>query len=185
MTRNILVVKGSPRLKGNSAVLADEAARGARDAGARVEVVELQKLNLQPCDGCDACRESGQCVIGDDMQLLYPKVLDADGLILASPIYWFTYTAQLKLFIDRCYAPWNHDNRLFQDKPFGFILTYGDSDLFTSGGINAIHTFESMLRFTGGRAVGYVHGSLSEVGDAEKRPELMEEAYRLGNRVAR
>jgi multimeric flavodoxin WrbA len=183
MSKKVLVVKSSPRLQGNSATLADRAAAGARAAGAQVDVVELQRLNIQPCDGCDACKESGRCVIGDDMQLLYAKVLDADAFILASPIYWFTFTAQMKLFIDRCYAAWNHNNIVFKGKPFGIILTYGDSDLFDSGGINAIHTFESMFRFTGAVAAGYVHASLSDVGDAQKHPELLERAYRLGERI--
>ena len=91
MTRKLLILKGSPREKGNSNVLADRAAAGALEAGAEVESVYLHGLDIRPCDGCDLCKENGEfCVIDDDMQSLYPKLLEADAMLLASPIYWFT-----------------------------------------------------------------------------------------------
>ena len=104
MGKKILILKASPRLRGNSAVLADQAAAGAREAGGQVEIVELQKMNIQPCDACEACRDSGQCAVGDDMQLLYPKIIDAGAIIFASPIYWFTFTAQFKPASTEIYA---------------------------------------------------------------------------------
>jgi hypothetical protein len=64
------------------------------------------------------------------------------------------------------------------------VLTYGDTDLYTSGGINAIHTLETMFRFIQADVAGWVYGSLSNVGDAQKNPELMEKAYRLGRKLA-
>jgi multimeric flavodoxin WrbA len=184
MSKKILILKSSPRFKGNSSVLADQAAAGAVEMGAQVESVDLQRWNIQPCDACDACRDSGICAIGDDMQMLYPKILDADAILLASPIYWFTYSAQLKICIDRWYALYNHNGQVFKDKPFGVILTYGDADLQSSGAINAVHTFDSMFRFTGAVFAGFVHGSLSDVGDAQKHPELMQQAYELGKLLA-
>jgi multimeric flavodoxin WrbA len=178
--RNILILKGSPRERGNSAILANRAAEGARAAGAQVESIYLHGLDIRPCDACDLCLEQGACVIEDDMQQIYPKLAAADAIILASPVYWFTFSAQLKLCIDRWYAfqatKWKEPS----GKTFGILLTYGDSDLYTSGAINAIHTFESMCRFLNGRIAGIVHGSLDKVGDAEKHPELLEQAYRLG-----
>ncbi|HVM72231.1 MAG TPA: hypothetical protein VMT91_10760, partial [Anaerolineales bacterium] len=71
-----------------------------------------------------------------------------------------------------------------QEKPFGIILTYGDTDLYTSGAINAIHTFESMARFLHGRLAGIVHASLNDAGEAEQNPVVMEQAYRLGQQLA-
>ncbi len=180
MPKNILILKGSPRERGNSAALADRAAQGALAAGAQVESIYLHGLDIRPCDACELCAENGNwCIIEDDMLPLYPKLAAADAVILASPIYWFTFSAQLKLCIDRWYG--------FQEvahKQFGIILTYGDTDLYTSGGINAIHTFETMCRFLKGEIVGIVHGSLSNVGDVEKHPELLQQAYDLGQRLA-
>ena len=180
--RNLLILKGSPRERGNSATLAEKSVVGARAAGAQVESITLHGLDIRPCDACDLCLEQDGCVIEDDMQQLYPKLAAADAIILASPIYWFTFSAQLKLCIDRWYA-FQPDQKELSGKPFGIILTYGDEDLYSSGAINAIHTFEAMCRFLNGKIAGILHGSLSDVGDAEKHPELLEQARQLGERL--
>jgi multimeric flavodoxin WrbA len=186
MTKRVLILKGSPRERGNSAALAERAAAGAMEAGAQVESVYLHGLDIRPCDGCDLCKENGEyCVIEDDMQPLYPKLLEMDALLLASPIYWFTYSAQLKLCIDRWYGLWNFKPDLFKDKPVGIIISYGDTDPYTSGAINAIQTFETMFRFLQAPILGVVYGSASDPGDAEKQPELMERAYQLGQRLGK
>jgi multimeric flavodoxin WrbA len=184
MSKSIVILKGSPRERGNSSVLADQSAAGAKDAGAQVESFFLHNMSIRPCDGCDECRATGACVVGDDMQKLYPKLLAAHAILLASPIYWFTFTAQLKTCIDRWYSLWNYKNDVFKTKAFGVILTYGDTDLYTSGGINAIHTLETMFRFVQVNEVHWVYGSLSDIGDAQKNPELMDKAYRMGKKLA-
>lgn len=184
MTKTIILLKGSPRLQGNSTVLADQVAAGAKDAGVQVESFYLHDMDIRPCDGCDFCRETGVCVVKDDMQALYPKLLAADAVVLASPVYWFTYSAQLKLCIDRWYALANYKSAFFKGKPVGIVLAFGDDDLYLSGGINAIHTFETMFRYLDANIIGWVYGSLSDVGDAQKHPDLMEKAYQLGQKLA-
>jgi multimeric flavodoxin WrbA len=184
MGKKILILKASPREHGNSSTLADRAAVGARTAGAEVESVSLHRLDIRPCDGCDFCLETGVCVIKDDMQQLYPKLLSLDALILASPIYWFTYATQLKLCIDRWYAFAGSHSGFFKGKSVGIILVYGDKDVYLSGAINAIHTFETTFRYLKAPIAGMVYGSLSAVGDAEKNPALMQAAYDLGARLA-
>jgi multimeric flavodoxin WrbA len=184
LAKRVLILKGSPREKGNSATLAEQAAIGARDAGAQVESIYLHGMDIRACDGCDLCKENGEiCVIDDDMQSLYPKLQEADALILATPIYWFTYSAQLKLCIDRWYGLWNLEPGIFKGKPIGILLTYGDTDPYTSGAVNAIHTLETMFRFLHAPILGMVYGSASDPGDAGKQPELMEQAYRLGQHL--
>jgi multimeric flavodoxin WrbA len=183
MSRNILILKGSPRENGNSAVLADRAAAGAMEAGARVESIYLHGLDIRPCDACELCQD-GQCIIEDDMQSLYPKLAVADAILLASPVYWFTFSAQLKLCIDRWYGFQGHHWKEVSHKKYGVILTYGDTDLYTSGAINAIHTFETMCRFLDSKIVGIVHGSVMDVGDADKQPDLLKQAYELGKKMA-
>ncbi len=184
MRKKLLVLKGSPRERGNSAVLADRAAAAAAEAGWDVECVSLQTLDIRPCDGCDLCRETGvYCVIEDDMQPLYPKLIEADALLLASPVYWFTFSAQLKLCIDRWYGLWNVQHDAFRGTRIGVILAYGDSDLYTSGGINAVYTFQSMFDFLHAPILGVVHGSLNDVGDAAQHPELLAAAYELGRKL--
>lgn len=184
MTPNIVVLKGSPRVNGNSAILADQVAAGATESGAEVESFVLHNMHIEPCDHCDNCQEAdGVCIIKDDMQILYPKLRQADAIVIASPIYWFTISAQMKLCIDRWYALETSQGNQLRGKKFGIVLAYGDTDLHTSGGINAIHTFESMFRYIRAEIVGIVHGTAMDVGDAEKQPALMEQAFRLGQRL--
>jgi multimeric flavodoxin WrbA len=117
------------------------------------------------------------------MQTLYPLLEKADAIVLASPVYWFTLSAQVKLCIDRWYALESPQGSALRGKQIGIVLTYGDTDLYTSGGINAIHTFESMFRYIGAEIKGMVYGSANKIGDAEKQPALMEKAYQLGKQL--
>lgn len=185
MNKNILILKGSPREKGNSAVLADQVAGGAQAAGARVESFYLHGMDIRPCDACDECAATGGvCIIKDDMQMLYPKIANADAIVLASPVYWFTISAQLKLCIDRWYAFQGTNWKEFVGKKIGIVLTYGDTDLYTSGGINAIHTYESMFRFARAEIAGMVYGTAMNIGDIQKQADLMERAFKLGQKLA-
>ena len=96
----------SPRHGGNTEILMEQGVTGAREAGGDVEVVELRKLNISPCLHCDGCLKEGTCVIDDDMQQIYPKLREADRLILASPVFFMGPAAQTKIMIDRCQALW-------------------------------------------------------------------------------
>lgn len=183
MSKFVLVLKGSPRENGNSNTLADQVIAGARASGATAEALMLHRMDIRPCDACDACQETGICVIKDEMQKVYPLLEKAKAILIASPIYWFTLSAQVKLCIDRWYALEGPQGNALRGKQFGIVLTYGDTDLYTSGGINAIHTFESMLRYIGAEIVGIVYGSAHQIGDVEKQPELMERAYKLGQKL--
>ena len=180
MARHVLILKSSPREHGNSNTLADRVARGVEEAGAEVESLWLHPMDIRPCDACDSCQETGVCVLQDDMQKIYPLLERADAIVIASPVYWFTISAQAKLCIDRWYALEGEQGSALRGKQVGVVLTYGDSDLYTSGGINAIHTFESMFRYIGAQIAGMVYGTANEIGDAERTPELMERAYKLG-----
>jgi len=184
MSKKIVILKGSPRERGNSSVLADQVQKGAEAEGAEVSSFRLSTMGIHPCCACDACRLLEECAIADGMQQIYPKIVEADAIVLASPVYWFTYSAQLKTCIDRWYALLNQCPDSFHGKKFGIVLTFGDSDIYTSGGINAIHTIESMCRFLRAEIAGLVYGTAMNVGDAEKNPELMEAAEKLGRLLA-
>ena len=184
MGKQILVFKGSPREKGNSSILADKAAEGAKSAGAQVESFSLHRMDIHPCDACDICQETEVCVLKDDMQLLYPKLRQADAIVIACPIYWFTISAQTKLFIDRWYALESSQGSALKGKHFGIILTYGDNDPYTSGAINAIRTFQDMFRYIEADIVGMVYGTANKEGDVLNQPELLESAYKLGEKLA-
>ena len=185
---NILVILGSPRKNGNSETLVKTVIEGIEEKIlCTVESIYLHGLkDLHPCRGCGGCEKTGMCVIKDDMQKVYPLLEKADAIVISGPVYWFTISAQAKLCIDRWYALFDEDNPAegkFKDKQIGIVLTYGDTDLYTSGGINAIHTFESMFRYIGAEIEGMVYGTANDIGDAEKQPELMESAYKLGQKL--
>ena len=96
--KKVIVLLGSPRKKGNSTTLAKQIIRGVESAGGQVETVYLNGLNIKPCQGCYACKkeDSSGCAVNDDMQSLYPKLVDSDAWVIASPVYWFTMSAQTK-----------------------------------------------------------------------------------------
>jgi multimeric flavodoxin WrbA len=181
--RRILILKGSPRKRGNSATLADRVAAGAGEAGALVESFDLHELEIRPCDGCDFCQGTGECVIADDMQSLYPRLREADGIVIASPIYWFTVNAQVKAALDRWYALEGAGEHALAGKQFGVVLTYGDSDPYTSGAVNAIRMFQDICRYERAEIAGIVYGSASKPGEIEAQPEVMALAYALGQRM--
>jgi multimeric flavodoxin WrbA len=185
--KHILILKGSPREKGNSSLLADQVAAGARDKSAEVEIFTLQAMDIQPCSACESCQEEspGVCIIEDDMQLLYPRLKAADAIVVATPIYWFTLSAQAKLCIDRWYAFEGPQGSQLRGKRFGFILTYGDDDSAASGVMNAIHTYQDMCRYLKSEIVDIIHASASAAGEINKQPALLTRAYQLGEKLAK
>jgi multimeric flavodoxin WrbA len=184
--KKILIVKGSPRRNGNSAALAEQVEAGARAAGAEVESFNLHEMDINPCDACDACRAGSYtgCIVEDDMQQLYPRLLDCDALVIASPVYWFTVSAQTKLFMDRCYALIDEGGWSLRDKKIGIVMTYGDSDPFDSGAVNAFRTFQDGYNYVGADIVGYVYGSASDPGEIRENEKVMAKAYELGRVLA-
>ena len=97
----ILVLQASPNAKGSTAILGDELARGAREAGHEVTRVDVCDLDIAPCTGCVACGYEGPCVQRDDMDALRKQILASDMLVLATPLYYYGMSAQLKTVVDR------------------------------------------------------------------------------------
>jgi multimeric flavodoxin WrbA len=181
-TKQVLVILGSPRKKGNSSILAARISRGAKSAGAKVETLFLQDLKISPCRGCDTCQkhDSKECAIKDDMQKIYPKLIKADAWVLASPVYWFTMSAQTKIFMDRCYALTAYAKNPFAGKRIAIAMSYGDVDPVKSGCVNALRTFQDAFRYTRSKIVGMVYGSAMKAGEIGNNEALMREAEELG-----
>ena len=181
----VVILKASPRAGSNSSRLAEELAAGALSAGGTVKEFSLHAMDLRACDGCDACQnpQGSGCVIDDDMQLIYPFLKKAAAIVLATPVYWFTFTAQLKLAIDRFYALESPDGHGLKGKAMVLVLTYGDIDPYISGAVNAIRTFEDMCRYTGSPVAGILYGSASEPGEMDSKTELLAQARALGAKL--
>jgi multimeric flavodoxin WrbA len=183
--KRVLILAASPRKNGNSTILALEAAEGVKAEGGEADVVPISHLKIAPCNACDSCITKPEvgCVIKDDMQPLYQKIKDTQGIIFATPVYWFNISAQMKLFIDRAYAIQGKGNWAFTGKDVGVILTYGDEDVFASGGINALRSFQDICAFTKANLVGTVYGSVDKAGDVQTNGKLLKKAYDLGKKL--
>ncbi|MCX5975558.1 MAG: flavodoxin family protein [Coprothermobacterota bacterium] len=185
--KRIIILKGSPRGGSNSSILADQVAAGAKEAGAEVELFSLSKMEIYPCRACEACHASAdsQCVIQDDMQGLFPKLREADGIVIASPIYWFTFNAQTKACIDRWYSLESPQGNALAGKQLALVLAYADTDPYSSGAVNAIRAFGDMARYLKATVAGIVYGSSGEAGAIQQQPKALAKAYELGQKLAK
>lgn len=183
--KKVVVLLGSPRKKGNSTILAESISQGARAAGAEVVSFYLHGMNIRPCQSCYTCqkKDSRGCAMDDDMQQIYPELVAAEAWVIASPVYWFTMSAQTKLFMDRCFALAAYGGSQAFKKKVAIAMCYGDTDPFSSGCVNALRTFQDAFRYTGTKIVGMVYGSAMEPGRIASQTELMEEAEKLGQRL--
>ena len=102
----VLGLFGSPRRGGNTDLLLEKMLKGARSQGAEIERIFLSDWDISGCRECRSCEATGNCVVQDQMQEIYPKLLKANHIILASPIFFYGVTAQAKRMIDRCQALW-------------------------------------------------------------------------------
>ncbi len=100
----VLGIVCSPRKNGNTEILVKEALDSAHKLGAETEMIKVSDVNITPCDGCETCEITGECKIEDDMQGIYTKLLQSDGIIIGSPVYWWGVTAQAKIIIDRTFV---------------------------------------------------------------------------------
>jgi len=185
--KKVLVILGSPRKKGNSAILAQSIAKGAKSAGAKVETIFIHGMKIAPCKSCYACQKPGSkgCSIKDDMQSIYTKLLEADAWVIASPVYWFTMSAQTKLWMDRCFALLPRAEEAFVDKRIAIAMAYGDNDPFKSGCVNALRTFQDAYGYVKACIVGVVYGSAMDAGEIKNYGEIMQEAEELGKKLVR
>jgi multimeric flavodoxin WrbA len=181
----ILALLGSPRANGNTETLLKAFLKpfsGSSDSV--IEIQNLHELDIKPCRACDSCRklENKFCVIDDDMQKLYPEFIAADLIVMASPIYWWSISAQLKLFIDRLYGLDPENNpQFFKGKKVVVILTYYDEDP-NSGAEIAISMFKEIAAGTGLDIVSFL-GYSSGKTHVKNSPEKLEEARELGRNL--
>lgn len=183
----VLGIMGSPRIKGNTDMLLDRALKGAVNQGADIDKIIVDKLNISPCREYYGCLKDGNCVIHDDMDEIYSKLLMADRLIVASPMFFYSVPAQLKALIDRCQATWARKYVLKQklsDKErkgvfIGVGATRGEK-LF-EGSIYIIKYFFKALdvEYAGELLVRGV----DKKGEIELQPSVLKDAFDLGIRL--
>ena len=183
----ILAIYGSPRRKGNTSLLLKNAVKGAIEAGAEVEEIILRDLKMSPCLEIYGCKKNGRCVIQDDFQHMYDKLLSCQGLMLASPIFFYTVSAHTKILMDRCQSLWvkkywleknTIENHKFTRK--GLFISVGATKgkrLF-EGTLLSIRYFFEILDMELYRSLLY--RSLDFEGDILGHPDYLIEAHRSG-----
>lgn len=178
MSKNVLILSGSPRKNGNSDVLCDKFAEGASQAGHRVEKIRIAEKNIGYCRGCYACKNTGECAIKDDMAEILQKMIDADVLVLASPVYFYSIDAQLKAVIDRTVARWLE----VKDKEFYYIITAADSE--NTSAQTTLDCFRGYADCVeGAKEMGVIYGmGVYEKGEIDNHPAVAQ-AYEMGKSV--
>ncbi|NQT95792.1 MAG: flavodoxin family protein [Candidatus Omnitrophica bacterium] len=180
----ILGIAGSPRRNGNSERLLDKVLEGASSKGARVEKIVVSILRIKPCDGNSACWKRGRCNIKDDMQPIYKKLKSADAIVVASPVYFGSITAQLKAFIDRCQPIWVEGfilkKKIDQKKRKGiFISTSAHKNKkFLKGSKDVVETFFMVLGIKMAKSL-HVTG-LEGKKDILKHKDFLKKAFSYG-----
>lgn len=182
MGKKIIILNGSPRKKGNTSALAAEFTRGAKEAGHTVTEFFLDSMDIHGCKGCFGGHSSRECpcVQKDDMMQIYPAVKECDVIVLATPLYYWNMSGQIRTAVDRLFALEEGDGNLLRGHGRASAL------LMAAEG----HGFEDVLAFYDHlmehlrwKNLGHVlAGGNGNVGDIEGKPEL-EQAYELGKSI--
>lgn len=183
----ILAIYGSPRRKGNTAALLEQAVKGARSAGAQVEEITLRDLKISPCLEIYGCKKTGRCVIQDDFQGIYDRLLTCDGLMLASPIFFYTVSAHTKILMDRCQSLWVKKYWIDQI-PFSPKIVKRKGLFISAGATKGKRLFDGVLltvryffdTFDAELWKSLLYRGLEFEGDILKHPEYLREAYASG-----
>lgn len=173
--KKILVISSSPRIGGNSDLLCDSFIKGAKEAGNEVEKINLAKLKIEYCEGCYLCSDS-KCFKNDDAEMVISKMLEADVYVLATPVYFYSMSAQLKALFDRCVTKYTQMN----DKEVYIFITAWDPVLK-----NLESTVEAIRGFSRDCLEGTIERGVIMAGDVQNKGDVLNKkdydiAYQLG-----
>ena len=185
-----LGIYGSPRKGGNTDQLLDKALEGAESAGAEISKVYARNLKMSGCIACGGCDKTGKCVVDDDMQAVYPLMEEADIVFLASPIYFYGLTAQVKAMVDRSQAMWSKkmlekspEERKVYTSGKGYFIAVGATrgkKLFEGAEMIARYFFDALdMSYEGGLLLD----KLEDRKAVQENPETLAQAFELGKRA--
>lgn len=185
----IVVFIGSPRKGGNTRALLDEAVKGAVQAGAEIKIFDLTSMKIEGCRNCGCCANTGECVVKDDMQLIYPELRACQGVILGAPVYFSGVPSQAKAMIDRCQSIWCEKYLLKKDIPgedrAGLFITVAGMDKkegVSCAGATA-RAFFLTVSITNMKNLSYA--GIDEKGDIlKKRPDALKEVFEAAGDLA-
>lgn len=188
----VLGIFGSPREGGNSDLLLDKVLEGAGSAGAEIEKVYVRKLNISGCQECGGCDKTGECVISDDMDSIYPFLWEADIVVLSSPIFFYGITSQAKALIDRSQALWSKrmlekspDQRKQYDHGRGYFIAVGATkgkNLFEGVQLTAKYFFDALDK---SYEEGLFFRAVEGKGSIAEHPTALKEAFDFGAKIVK
>ena len=184
----VLGIMGSPRIKGNTDLLLDESLKGAESAGAEIEKLIVEQFTIDPCKENYGCTIDGICTIKDDMDQIYPKLIGCDRIVIASPMFFYSFPSQMKALIDRCQALWARKYILKREIPSagrkGFFIGVGATrgkNLFDGSRLTLRYFFDVI-------GVEYADEllirSVDQKGEILEHPDSLKAARDLGVNLA-
>lgn len=189
---NIMALYGSPRQSGNTGILLDEFLKGAQDESVTIDRLDIHDAAISPCRGCLACFQKGSCILPDEMQQIYPRLLAADIVVLASPIYFYGVTGGAKCLIDRCQALWGRkyvlkDPSLGKEGKIrrGFFIAVGGTKgpkMFEGAVLTVKYFFDAFNVKYGGELLVR---EVDEKGDILKQSQALTDALTAGRSFVR
>jgi multimeric flavodoxin WrbA len=188
---NITAFCGSPRKNGNTETLLKEVVRGVEHVGHSVDIFYLNTMNIKPCQDCGGCNTTGKCILSDDMDQVNEAIRCADRIILASPIFFFSLSAQAKAMIDRCQSFWCEKYLL--KKPIapgsagrkGLLLMIGGmkKDIGIHCGEACAKAFFRTISVPEHETIYYL--GIDSKGEILKHPTAMNEAFEAGKKLVK
>jgi multimeric flavodoxin WrbA len=185
----VLALAGSPRLGGNTDVLVERVIAGARDAGAEAELIFVRKLKVAPCIECAGCERDGICIVKDDFQELWPRIEQAERLLIATPMFFGHMSGQIKEVVDRCQMFWSRKYVVRHPMP---VLPQGRQGFLLSVAGQKRVKFDCMAftmrvlmdSLAGEYAAALTFNGIDARGDATRHPTALEDAFHFGQRMA-
>lgn len=173
--KNILIISSSPRKNGNSQMLCEQFKRGAEEKGHMVTLVRLMEKIIGFCRACDGCmRNGGTCVLNDDMAEILKLFQEADVIVLATPVYFYGISAQMKTFIDRTYPIWQHLGK----KKVYYIISAGLGEDIIERSLGDLDGFVEHLEEY--RIAGRIYATNVMEAGLVKNLDVFEKAYQMG-----
>lgn len=173
--KNILIISSSPRKNGNSQMLCEQFKRGAEEKGHTVTLIRLMEKKIGFCRACDGCmRNDGTCVLNDDMEEILKLFQEADVIVLATPVYFYGISAQMKTFIDRTYPIWQHLGK----KEVYYIISAGLGEDIIERSLGDLDGFVEHLEEY--RIAGRIYATDVMEAGLVKNLDVFEKAYQMG-----
>jgi len=182
--KKILGVMGSPRFKGNTHVLVSTILDAAKEAGAEADIALLGDLEIRECDGCHVCWEGKKCPKNDDMNSIYPKIIDSDVIVFGTPVYWYGPTALMKAFIDRLvYFNCPENRAKIRGKSAVLVIPFEEEDPDMSSILEQL--FEKSLTYLEMKLIDKVIvPGVTLRGEVAEKKDLLKKCLKLGKRLA-